>query len=35
MDRLRTAGYDRPFTTLEDGIADYVASFLARPDPYR
>jgi ADP-L-glycero-D-manno-heptose 6-epimerase len=35
MERLRAAGYDRPFTTLEDGVADYVTNFLARPDPYR
>jgi ADP-L-glycero-D-manno-heptose 6-epimerase len=35
MDRLRTAGYDRPFTALEDGVADYVTNFLACPDPYR
>lgn len=24
MDRLRAAGYDRPFTSLEDGVAAYV-----------
>jgi ADP-L-glycero-D-manno-heptose 6-epimerase len=35
MDRLRTAGYNRPFTALEDGVADYVTNFLACPDPYR
>jgi ADP-L-glycero-D-manno-heptose 6-epimerase len=35
MARLRQAGYDRPFTSLEDGVADYVTNFLARPDPYR
>ena len=35
MQRLRHAGYDKPFTTLEDGVADYVTNFLARPDPYR
>lgn len=34
MDRLRAAGFDRPFTTLEDGIARYVQGFLAAPDPY-
>ena len=33
--RLREAGYDRPFTTLEEGIADYVARHLATADPYR
>ena len=35
MAKLRAAGYDRPFTTLEEGIADYVARFLARGDSYR
>ncbi len=33
--RLRTAGYQDPFTSLEDGIADYVQQFLMRSDPYR
>jgi len=33
MDRLRVAGYDRPFTSLEDGVARYVAQ-LAGPEPY-
>lgn len=35
MERLRTAGYDRTFTSLEDGVADYVQGFLAKDDPYR
>jgi len=35
MDRLRAAGYDKTFTALEDGVADYVTNFLACPDPYR
>ena len=35
MDRLRRAGYNRPFTALEDGVADYVTRFLAASDPYR
>lgn len=34
MDRLRAAGYTRPFTSLEDGVADYVKTYLAAPDPY-
>ncbi len=34
MQRLRAAGYDRPFTTLEDGVGTYVREFLAAPDPY-
>jgi ADP-L-glycero-D-manno-heptose 6-epimerase len=35
MERLRAAGYSRPFTTLEDGIGDYVSKYLACPDRYR
>lgn len=35
MDRLRAAGYDRPFTTLEDGVRTYVQEYLLKPDPYR
>ncbi len=34
MDRLRQAGYAKPFTALEEGIARYVAGFLSAPDPY-
>ena len=32
--RLRAAGYARPFTELEDGIARYVKDYLGAPDPY-
>lgn len=32
--RLRAAGYDKPFTELEDGVARYVKDFLVKPDPY-
>jgi ADP-L-glycero-D-manno-heptose 6-epimerase len=35
MDRLRTAGYDRAFTSLEDGVATYIQCYLATQDPYR
>lgn len=28
MGRLRAAGYDRPFTSLEDGVADYIHGHL-------
>ncbi len=35
MARLRAAGYDRPFTSLEDGVFDYVTKYLATSDPYR
>lgn len=34
MQRLRASGYDRPFTTLEDGVADYVKNYLMQPDPH-
>jgi ADP-L-glycero-D-manno-heptose 6-epimerase len=34
-ERLRRAGYERPFTTLEDGITEYVQGYLATSDPYR
>jgi len=27
--KLRAAGYDKPFTSLEDGVSDYVRSWLA------
>jgi ADP-L-glycero-D-manno-heptose 6-epimerase len=35
MERLRAAGYDGQFTSLEDGVADYVRGYLSKPDPYR
>ena len=35
MDRLREAGYDQPFTPLEDGVRSYVQDFLETGDPYR
>jgi ADP-L-glycero-D-manno-heptose 6-epimerase len=35
LDRLRAAGYRRPFTSLEDGVTGYVQGYLDRPDPYR
>jgi ADP-L-glycero-D-manno-heptose 6-epimerase len=34
MERLRTAGYARPFTSLEDGVGKYVRDFLETGDPY-
>jgi ADP-L-glycero-D-manno-heptose 6-epimerase len=33
--RLRAAGYRRPFTSLEDGVARYVARLLAEASPAR
>ena len=35
MERLASAGYSGAFTSLEDGVADYVRSYLATDDPYR
>jgi ADP-L-glycero-D-manno-heptose 6-epimerase len=35
MSRLRTAGYEAPFTSLEAGVRDYVVSYLATGDRYR
>jgi ADP-L-glycero-D-manno-heptose 6-epimerase len=35
MGRLRAAGYDKPFTELEDGVARYVRDYLSHADPYR
>ena len=35
MERLRKAGYSRPFTPLADGVRDYVQSYLSQPDRYR
>jgi ADP-L-glycero-D-manno-heptose 6-epimerase len=34
MKRLAEAGYARPMTPLEDGVSDYVRSYLLGPDPY-
>ena len=28
MNKLRAAGYDKPFSTLEEGVKDYVANYL-------
>jgi ADP-L-glycero-D-manno-heptose 6-epimerase len=35
LERLRSAGYTRAFTTLENGVADYMQNFLSRADRYR
>ena len=35
MDRLRAAGFTRPFTPLEDGVHNYVQQHLMAADPYR
>jgi ADP-L-glycero-D-manno-heptose 6-epimerase len=35
MTHLRSVGYKAPFTSLEDGVSDYIKQFLAKDDPYR
>ena len=30
MDKLRKAGYEPPFTSLEEGVSDYVHNFLRK-----
>ena len=34
MDKLRKAGYSKPFTELEDGVKDFVERYLCRDDAY-
>ena len=34
MERLRAAGYSRPFRDVDAGVADYVQHHLATDDPY-
>jgi ADP-L-glycero-D-manno-heptose 6-epimerase len=34
MERLRRAGYAKPFTSLEAGVGKYVRDFLETGDPY-
>ena len=34
MSRLRAAGYNAPFTPLEDAVRECVTTYLAQPDPY-
>jgi ADP-L-glycero-D-manno-heptose 6-epimerase len=34
MDKLRAAGYDKGITSLEDGVGDYVKSYILKDDPY-
>ncbi|MCK5296895.1 MAG: ADP-glyceromanno-heptose 6-epimerase [Alphaproteobacteria bacterium] len=35
MDSLRATGYNKPSTSLEDGVTKYVCEFLNTSDPYR
>lgn len=34
MTKLRAAGYDKAFHSLEDGVRDYVTGYLAKEDHY-
>lgn len=34
IDRLRAAGYNAPFTSLQDGVKDYIQNYLLKDDPY-
>lgn len=34
MQKLRDAGYQKPFSTLEDGVKDYVQNYLMQEDQY-
>ena len=34
MAKLRAAGYDKPFTSLEEGVADYVKNYLLPEQGY-
>ena len=35
MEKLRGAGFNGPFHTLEEGVTDYVTKFLMKDDKYR
>lgn len=35
MTKLRAAGYDKPFTDLEEGVRRYVQDFMSKSDQYR
>jgi ADP-L-glycero-D-manno-heptose 6-epimerase len=34
LERLRAAGYERPFAGVAEGVAAYVKDYLVREDPY-
>ncbi|HNU67165.1 MAG TPA: ADP-glyceromanno-heptose 6-epimerase [Methylotenera sp.] len=34
MTKLKAAGYVAPFTSLEEGVKDYVQNYLLKPDAY-
>ncbi len=35
MKKLKSAGYNNTFTTLEDGVQQYIEKFLSTANPYR
>jgi ADP-L-glycero-D-manno-heptose 6-epimerase len=35
MNKLSAAGFDQPFTSLEDGVGAYVRDYLLKDDKYR
>jgi ADP-L-glycero-D-manno-heptose 6-epimerase len=35
MSKLREAGYDKPFTELEEGVRQYVQDYLVKDDPFK
>jgi ADP-L-glycero-D-manno-heptose 6-epimerase len=35
MEKLKKAGYTKAFTSLEEGVRDYVNTYLKSADPYR
>jgi ADP-L-glycero-D-manno-heptose 6-epimerase len=34
MEKLRNLGYNKPFTSLEDGVYDYVTNYLLKNENY-
>lgn len=34
MGKLRAVGYDKEFTSLEDGVKDFIQNYMAKEDPY-
>lgn len=35
MEKLRSIGYSAPMTPLDEGVKDYIHSYLLKDDPYR
>lgn len=34
MDKLKSVGYSKEFTSLEDGVKDYIQNYMSKSDPY-